>query len=337
MLLRVTGRTNETHDTVTFRLAPVEGSLAAYVPGQFLTLVLGAVRRSFSLTSYPGDSFYAITVKRKVNGEVSRFLQDHIFAGSVLEALPPAGRFTFTRSDRVRDIGFIAAGSGIAPIIGLMRQALTEEHASHVWLIDQNHSEKDVIFGETLARSTGSGAATPAVDRVSLLSAPESHAVLPQRLNNANLEILVRRLMRHDPADAVIFCCGPEALMRMAKFTLITMGFRAEQIRQEHFVIDAPPHPPLMDASPHRVGITMHGERHSFDVAYPANILQAALAHHIPLPYSCRGGRCSSCAVRVLSGRVVMSINDVLTEKDLAEGWVLTCTGYAATDVELEA
>ncbi|HTJ10917.1 MAG TPA: iron-sulfur cluster-binding domain-containing protein [Dinghuibacter sp.] len=331
MLLRVTGRTNETHDTVTFRLAPVEGPLAAYVPGQFLTLVFGAVRRSFSLTSYPGDSFYAITVKRKVNGEVSRFLQDHIFVGSVLEALPPAGRFTFTRSDRVRDIGFIAAGSGIAPIIGLIRQALGEESGSHIWVIDQNHSEKDVIFDEELAGHE------VWLDRVSLLSAPESHAVMPRRLNNANLETLVRELTHHDPADSLIFCCGPEALMRMAKFTLITMGFRAEQIRQEHFVIDAPPHPPLMDASPHRVGITMHGERHAFDVAYPANILQAALAHHIPLPYSCRGGRCSSCAVRVLSGRVVMSINDVLTEKDLAEGWVLTCTGYAATDVELEA
>lgn len=329
MLLRVTGRTNETHDTVTFRLIPVEGLLAPYLPGQFLTLVLGAVRRSFSLTSYPGDPFYAITVKRKVNGEVSRFLQDHIFEGSVLEAMPPAGRFTFSASGRVRDIGFIAAGSGIAPILGLMRQALEEEPRSHVWMIDQNHSERDVIFSAELSAL--------GVDRVSLLSAPESHAVLPQRLNNANLEILVRGLMRHALLDAVIFCCGPEALMRMAKFTLITMGFRAEQFRQEHFVIDAPPHPPLMDSAPRRVGITVHGVRHSFEVAYPVNILQQALARDVPLPYSCRGGRCSSCAVRVLRGRVVMSINDVLTEKDLAEGWVLTCTGYAASDVELEA
>lgn len=337
MLLRVTGRTNETHDTVTFRLTPVEGPLAPYLPGQFLTLVLGAVRRSFSLTSYPGDPFYAITVKRKVNGEVSRFLQDHIFAGSILEALPPAGRFTFARSSRVRDIGFIAAGSGIAPIIGLIRQAIGEEPSSHVWLIDQNHSERDVIFSAELAGLVGATAPAGPVDRVSLLSAPESHAVMPQRLNNANLETLVRKLTLFDPADSIIFCCGPEALMRMAKFTLITMGFRAEQFRQEHFVIDTPPHPPLMDATPHRVGITLHGVRHSFEVAYPVNILQQALARDVPLPYSCRGGRCSSCAVRVLSGRVVMSINDVLTEKDLAEGWVLTCTGYAATDVELEA
>lgn len=329
MILRVIGRRQETHDTVTFLL---EGRLAPYVPGQFLTLLVNQVRRSFSLTSSPGDPYYAITVKRKTNGEVSRYLQDHVHEGAVLKALPPAGRFTFQPRPGVRrDIGFIAAGSGIAPILPLIKQALAEEPESHVWLIDQNHSEADVIFGKELhsleARLT----------RVSLLSAPFSHTILPRRLNNASLEQLVGGLMRFDPLESIVFCCGPEALMRMARFTLRVMGFGAEQFRQEHFTVDPVPHAPLLsDTTQKQVVLLLHGKRYVFPVAYPANILQAALDHHIPLPYSCRGGRCSSCAVRCVEGKVVMSINDVLTDRDLSEGWVLTCTGYAASDLELE-
>ncbi|TDX01746.1 ferredoxin--NADP reductase [Dinghuibacter silviterrae] len=337
ILLRVAGRRSETHDTVTFLL---EGPAVPYAPGQFLTLLVDhygrEVRRSFSLTSSPGDPFYAITVKRKPNGEISRFLQDRLRVGDTISALPPAGRFTFEAAAALRDIGFIAAGSGIAPILPLIRQALREEPQSHVWLIDQNHSEEDVIFAQELeALERGAGSA-PRLTRISLLSSPHAHNILPRRLNNANLETLVRGLLRHDPKDAVFYCCGPEALMRMARFTLRLMGFAPEQFRQEHFTVDPVPHPPqLVEATPRTIRLHWKGVVHEFTVTYPTNLLQAALDQGIPYPYSCRGGRCSACAARCTSGKVVMSINDVLTDKDMAEGWVLTCTGYAATDVEL--
>jgi ring-1,2-phenylacetyl-CoA epoxidase subunit PaaE len=350
MRLRVADRRPETHDTVTFLL---EGPAVPYAPGQFLTLLVDhygrEVRRSFSLTSSPGDPYYAITVKRKPNGEISRFLQDHLHVGDTIKVLPPTGRFTFEARGAAapRDIGFIAAGSGIAPILPLIRQALREEPQSHVWLIDQNHSENDIIFArelealehpaEPLTQAAGPLAQFAGrLTRVTLLSAPHAHTILPRRLNNANLEALVRSLIRHDPADAVFYCCGPEALMRMARFTLRLMGFAADQFRQEHFTVDPVPHPPqLVDATPRRVRLHWQGNIYEFPIAYPTNLLQAMLDQGIAYPYSCKGGRCSTCTARCTGGKVVMSINDVLTDKDLAEGLVLTCTGFAATDVEL--
>lgn len=355
MLLRVTARRRETHDTISFIFEPVEGPLPAYAPGQFLTFLIDhygrEVRRSFSLTSSPGDPFLSITVKRKPNGEISRFLQDHVSVGATLRVVPPAGRFTFqTRQPGAaplsaggpanaragapapRDIGFIAAGSGIAPILPLIRQALREEPQSHVWLIDQNHSEADIIFAEALRALEGR------VTRISLLSAPKSHTILPRRLNNANLEQFVGELTRFDPSESVFFCCGPEALMRMARFTLRVMGFGEAQFRQEHFTIDPPPKAALpVNTTTRQVALHIGGRAYTFPVTFPTNILQAALDHHVPLPYSCRGGRCSACSARCTDGKVLMSLNEVLTDQDLAEGWVLTCTGYALTDLSLEA
>jgi ring-1,2-phenylacetyl-CoA epoxidase subunit PaaE len=147
--------------------------------------------------------------------------------------------------------------------------------------------------------------------------------------------------------------------MRMAQFTLRVMGFAAEQIRQEHFTVEYVPPPPLLtDTAPKKVTVSVRQREfpavrqdqladhlqpeaetltreYQFEVAWPATILQAALNQDIPLPYSCRGGRCSTCVAKCVSGKVKMSINEVLTEKDLQEGLVLTCVGYAETDVVL--
>jgi ring-1,2-phenylacetyl-CoA epoxidase subunit PaaE len=349
----VSGIRQETRDTRTFFLTPQGlpgpqdqprpgGSPITYAPGQFITLLVHHygkdIRRSFSISSYPPDGhpYLSITVKRKTNGEISRFLLDHIKTGDTLSALPPAGRFTFTPQPGARrDIGFIAAGSGITPILPLVRQVLDSEPFTHVWLLYQNHSEADIIFAGELEELASRHAGRFTL--LHFLSAPQARNILPRRLGNAGLEQLVPGLLRFAPSEALFYCCGPEALMRMARFALRVMGFSPDQFRQEHFTVDVlPPVPVLSDSSPKTVILRRGGKTETFTTAYPENILQAALNHHIHLPYSCRGGRCSTCAVRCLSGQVVMSINDVLTDKDIREGWVLTCTGYAGTDLELE-
>ena len=124
--------------------------------------------------------------------------------------------------------------------------------------------------------------------------------------------------------------------MRMIQFTLRWMGFAEEKIKKEFFTIGHIPGPPLMrDDSPKHIVLHAGDKTHRFTVAYPANILQAALSHRIQLPFSCRAGRCASCVAKCISGRVLMSANEVLTESDLLNGLVLTCTGYAETDLEL--
>jgi ring-1,2-phenylacetyl-CoA epoxidase subunit PaaE len=117
---------------------------------------------------------------------------------------------------------------------------------------------------------------------------------------------------------------------------LRTLGFPDEAIRREHFTVGyIPPAPPVFDATPKRVVIRAEMDR-EFVVTWPDSILTAAIRQGIPLPYSCRAGRCSSCVALCRRGRVRMTTNEVLTDKDIARGLVLTCVGYAETDVELD-
>ncbi|MEJ7679498.1 MAG: 2Fe-2S iron-sulfur cluster binding domain-containing protein [Segetibacter sp.] len=116
---------------------------------------------------------------------------------------------------------------------------------------------------------------------------------------------------------------------------LKVMQYSQDIIRRENFFATAPPLPFMTDTTPHNVIINYHNKKYYLQVAYPHNILEVALKHHIHLPFSCRGGRCSTCTSRCISGRVKMTINDVLTPKDLQNGLILTCVSYPETDVEL--
>ena len=136
--------------------------------------------------------------------------------------------------------------------------------------------------------------------------------------------------------DPLFYLCGPPSLMRMAQFTLKTMGYEDHLIRKEHFTVEFVPPPPLvMEGIPRQVRIDLYGKHFSFVTKYPKTILQSALDRQIQLPYSCRAGRCSTCMAKCIEGRVKMSINEVLNDEDLKKGLVLTCVGYAETDLHL--
>jgi ring-1,2-phenylacetyl-CoA epoxidase subunit PaaE len=124
--------------------------------------------------------------------------------------------------------------------------------------------------------------------------------------------------------------------MRMAQFTLRTLGIIEAHIKKEYFTVEhyaAPP--PVFDKTPRKVVIHDGPTVQTFETKWPDTILQAGLNHGIHLPYSCRAGRCSTCVARCVKGRVKMTNNEVLTDDDLRKGLVLTCVGYAETDVEL--
>lgn len=330
-VLKVSAIRPEAKDTATIFLGRTDGRPLDYQAGQFLTFLFTfqnrQIRRSYSLSSTPGiDTTASITVKRVVNGEVSRYLLDHLKVGDELLALPPAGRFVL---EGAGSFVFIAAGSGIVPVFSLIKEVLYHG-TGRVLLLTQQHDEKSVIFKKGLDELAETYA-----DRfrwVSWLSVEGS------RLNNWLLEDWLGRLLPGEMAEnARFYICGPESFMRMATFTLKLMGFNETQIKKEHFTVEYVPPPPLLtDTSPKKVTVHAGGNHYHFGTAWPKTILQAALDDHIPLPYSCKGGRCSSCVAKCIKGSVKMSINEVLTEKDLKEGLVLTCVGYAETEVELE-
>ncbi len=126
--------------------------------------------------------------------------------------------------------------------------------------------------------------------------------------------------------------------MFLCRYNMISKPEQANsfQVKRENFVIDfVPPAPFMIDTTPKNVTIHFNNQTCNLKVAYPNNILEVALKNNIQLPYSCRGGRCSTCVATCTKGKIKMSINDVLTDYDLANGLILTCVGYPETDVEL--
>jgi ring-1,2-phenylacetyl-CoA epoxidase subunit PaaE len=331
---------DETPETKTYVLEATDNRAVSYDAGQFLTFLIPfrgrEIRRSYSLSSTPGvDKHVSITVKKKINGELSRYIHENWHKGTLVTSIAPAGLFRIaTRPDARRHFYFIAAGSGIVPVFSLLKKVLHFEPGSRATLIYQNYDEAHIIFHTSLQQLEKQFG--DRFHRIDLLSRPLHAQHKPHRLNNALLEGLIRAT--HHLNDTTLFyTCGPLLFMKMVEFTVRVMGFAAEQVRKENFTVDTIPPPPFtLEPAPRQVTVHYGQETFRFTSAWPRTILQAALDNHIALPYSCRGGRCSSCVARCVSGSVKMSINDVLTDKDMREGLVLTCVGYAETDVVLE-
>jgi len=328
--LRVVAIHPEALDTKTFFLERTDGYPMAYQAGQFLTFLFQLhgheLRRSYSFSTTPGiDPIPAITVKRIPNGQISRYLLDHLQPGDTLTSLPPGGRFTL---ETARTLFFLAAGSGLVPIFSLIKKAVSLQPPAHITLITQQHEPASTPFREQLtALQTTYG--PERFEWIDLLSVQNG------RINNWWLE----RWLETTGAitgDTRFYLCGPAVFMRMAQFTLKTLGIEADQIKQEHFTVERrPPSPPMVDPTPKMITIVTAAGRHEFLAAWPDTILDAAEKHGIRLPYSCRAGRCSTCVARLLMGQIKMSTNEVLTEKDLQQGLTLTCVGYAATDITI--
>lgn len=351
--LRVTEIITETRDAKTLILQPAGEQRVAYRAGQFLTFIFRhgehEIRRSYSMSSAPDlDDHLSVTVKRVENGEISRYLLDHLCVGDVLISLPPAGRFTLENEPEAeRDVVLIGAGSGITPLYSILKQVLRTEPKSHVTLLYCNSDERNIIFLAQLDELAQQYSGRLRI--IHLLSQPSDEwlgqwtAARRGRLNNWLLESMLPDLLHfgrdnQPPRPTRWMICGPFAFMRMVQITLVYAGIRASTIKKENFVIEPVTRtpPPELDKD-HRILLRFRGTEYDIDVPAYKSILQAALDHGIAMPYSCRGGRCSSCIARCVSGKVHMTINDVLTEHDLAEGWVLTCTGYPESgQVELE-
>lgn len=333
--IKIKATRQETSEAYTYCIENITGAPIIYRAGQFITLLLYVngreMRRSYSFSSTPGvDTDAAITIQRVVNGAASRYIIDHIKVGDEFDCLAPAGRFVAGENDKHHV--FIAAGSGITPVFSIIKHLL-HSSASTITLINQNSNEKTSIFRkELLLLQEGF---PKRLQMIEFFSQPFSHPHHPQRLNNFLLEKLIEKKIT--TSDAVFFLCGPIAFMRMCEFTLKLVGYPASAIRKEIFEIPRPAPPPLaIDVAPKHVTF-LHGEAPlHFDVQYPQTILTAARNNNIHLPFSCMGGRCSTCTVTLLSGKVHMTKNEVLTAKDIEQGLVLTCVGYAQTDIVIK-
>lgn len=332
---RIVSIEQETAEARIYELSEVNGRLAHFKPGQFLTFIIDTgkqeVRRSYSILSLPGEALQVL-VKKVDNGLISRYILANWKEGDIVTTLLPAGRFTVKPQHIIsRDIFCFAAGSGIAPILPQIRRLVMEEPQSAIHLIYSNTNEKSALFLPDLEEMQ---VRYPEFRLIELFSDPVERLKERARLSNLLTQDLVTRHLKYDKKDAVFLICGPFTYMRMLGITLISMHFRKENLYKENFLpeimrsgyISHPVYPART------VEIQLKGKKYPVLVRSGQDILSAALQNGLRPPYSCQGGVCGNCAALCKEGKVEMSINEVLTNEDLKQGWVLTCTGYPAKE-----
>lgn len=318
----------ETVDTKCFTF---ENSPAlVYQPGQFLTLVRKTltqeVRRQYSFSSHPQlDSYPRITVKRIANGEVSRWLFDEAREGDAIASAGASGFFTLPESTTSSNkVLLLAAGSGITPMLSLIKEMLHFHSHLSVVLIYSNHNEESTIFLDELRILQKHFAARFTIEF--LFSNAKN--LMRARLGKSVLEELLRQHLPQ-PEQSLAFVCGPLDYRQMAIVTLLAHGLSIDTIHKEVFhTPEARTKPLPPDQDEHTVSILFKNGWHDLNVQYPVSILSAAKLQGLDLPYSCEAGRCGACTATCTKGMVWMSRNEVLTESDVANGRILTCTAH---------
>ncbi|RXK85360.1 flavin reductase family protein [Filimonas effusa] len=330
--VRITHIKWETKDAASFELEPLDGWQPVYEAGQFITLVFThhgkEERRSYSFSSAPAlNEPMRITIKRVANGAYSRYLLDHAREGDILVSSGIGGFFHLPhppQATEVRQLFFLAAGSGITPVYALIKTAL-HTTTLPIILVYSNRSAGDTIFLEQLQQLQQQH---PGRFYVEYLYSNTLN-VYTSRLSNWLLLHLLKKHSKFPGEQCLFYTCGPFEYMRTIAITLLTEGVPAANIRKEDFSSFKPagkPVPP--DTQPHQVTIHMGRATYQFSVRYPNNILAAAKALGINLPYSCEAGRCGSCTATCEQGSIWMACNEVLMDDEIAKGRVLTCQGY---------
>ncbi len=323
----------ETPDTKTFHLQSIDNETVNYQSGQFLTFISMAngheIRRSYSLSSSPiADDLLSITVKRVANGEISRWLNDHVQIGDTLEALLPTGRFVLPKPfTTVKHYFFIVAGSGITPVFSIIKTLIKSGYKGRITLIYQSKNPKNTIFHDKIATYT------EGVKNVNIqyfFSRPtDEHP--PAYLNKDILSGIVEKQFKGDNRHISFYMCGSIAFMRMVTMTLHFLDFTDKQIHREDFVIPTfQEYVALKDfGKPTRLTIHFQNKTYNIDVPFRKTLLDAALDNQIPLPYSCKGGVCTTCLCKTTKGKVIMPANDKLFEDEILRGGTLSCIAYA--------
>jgi len=303
-----------------------------YQAGQYLTFVQKStneeIRRSYSIVSAPLlNEPLTIGVKRIENGAFSRMLIDHAKTGDELLSSGAGGLFILPDDlSGIKQIFFLAAGSGITPVFSLLKTVLHFHTQINVVLIYSNRSPQKTIFFSELMELKRVFNQRFELQFLFSTSTNLSFA----RLNRELLEQLTKEFSVCDLNQTLFYVCGPEAYMRMCIYTLQEQRVPKENIRKETFIIYQKHHSQLgpPDKSTHQVKIHYDKETYLLNVQYPDSILKTAKRQNILLPYSCETGRCGNCVAKRISGSVWLSYNEVLTEQDLKNGLTLTCVGH---------
>ncbi len=336
--LRVAEVRRETADCVSLAFEVPEALRAAFafVPGQYLTLRRVAegeeLRRSYSICAAPGDNELRVAVKHVEGGAFSAWANTALAPGDTIEAMPPEGRFGAPVADATYLA--VAAGSGITPVISILRAVLDGAPGARFVLLYGSRTTDCIIFREALEDLKDRHIGRLTVIHV-LSREQQDVPALSGRLDADRLRRLIPATLDPGTIDHALLC-GPGAMIDTAAAVLAELGVPAACVHAERFTPAPGPRAPRPaappEAAPFATATIIHdGKTATIPVASDEPVLEAALRAGLNLPWACRGGMCSTCRARLTEGAATMTENFSLEPWEVEAGYVLTCQAHPTT------
>ncbi|MDT8418079.1 MAG: ferredoxin--NADP reductase [Lutibacter sp.] len=306
-----------------------------FVAGQYINIkknIAGTeLRRAYSICSAPNSGELRIALKAVDNGAFSVFATTILKEGDILDVSKPEGKFVLeTDSATTKNYLGIVAGSGITPIMSMIKAVITEEPNSTFTLIYGNKTTADTIFKDEIILLQNTYPAQFKVQYV--ISREKNEAAIFGRIDKGNLNFILKNKFKNTSFDAA-FLCGPATMIQTAKKTLTENGLDENSIHFELFT------PPVISESEVHIDfegtcdimVILDDEETTFEMDTKTTILTAALKEGLDAPYSCQGGICSSCLAKVTAGNAVMEKNSILSDAEIKDGFILTCQAHPTT------
>lgn len=334
--LKVKDVVRETSQAVSLEFEIPENlkSEFSFKAGQYITIrttIDGKeVRRAYSLCTPPTEETFKVTVKEVKDGTFSVIANNKLKPGDILEVHPPEGKFIFEplNDNHPHNYAAFAAGSGITPVLSILKTALQEEKYSRFVLVYGNKSPDDTIFFKELLELQMEHPDRLFIEFVySQTKEDEAHY---GRIDDSTVNYVIKNRFQ-DINFTRFYLCGPEGMINHVTDVLLKNNIEKEKILFELFntEVQGEVKSDLQGAT--ELTITVDDEETTFTMEKNATVLEAALDYGLDVPYSCQGGICSSCVARIIEGKAEMEKNSILVDSEIEEGLILTCQAHPLT------
>lgn len=302
-----------------------------FTAGQYINLKLtldgNEIRRAYSICSTPESGELKIAIKAVKNGYFSKFANEQLTAGKVLEVGTPEGKFTFEPdAARLKNYAAFVAGSGITPVMSILQTVLEKEPNSTFVLVYGNKSSNETIFYNQLHDLQLKYVGRFFVHYV--FSQQKADDQLFGRIEKSTVNFVLKNKHKEKEFDK-FYLCGPEEMINRVSDVLKENNVKEKDIKFELFSTSSSENEIQKSLEGHtKITVLVDGDETSFEMSQKQSLLEAALKQGLDAPYSCQGGICSSCIARISKGTAEMKKNTILTDGEIAEGLILTCQAH---------
>ena len=287
------------------------------------------IRRSYSICTSPNGESLSVGIKKVNGGSFSKYANDELKAGDTLSVSPPEGRFILnSKPDNEMKYAAFAAGSGITPILSILTTVLENEPSSTFYLVYGNQSEEEMMFRGEIKELESQYPNRFFVEY--LFSRKKEGYGLFGRIERSTVNYILKSRFEPETFDSY-YLCGPEGMIDTVTEILNDQGVSSERINKELFSTTDDGTSAMIQDGQTEVTIILDEEEFSFGMSQQTAVLDAALDEGVDAPYSCRGGICSTCIAKLTEGEVTMRKNQILTDDEVEDGYILTCQSHPTT------